>query len=70
MAVLRNSSEQSSSFASGILQGIADGTFLYVTFFEIFQRELAERDSRLFKVLSIIVGYSVVTGLLYYANVL
>jgi len=70
MAVLRGSSEQSSSFASGILQGIADGTFLYVTFFEIFQRELAERGSRLLKVLSMIVGYSVVTGLLYYSNVL
>ena len=70
MAVLRNSSEQSSSFSSGILQGIADGTFLYVTFFEIFQRELAERGNRLLKVLSMIVGYSVVSGLLYYANVL
>lgn len=70
MAVLQNTNEQSSSFASGILQGIANGTFLYVTFFEIFQRELAERGSRLLKVLSMIVGYSIVTGLLYYANVL
>ena len=70
MAVLRNSSEQSSSLASGILQGIANGTFLYVTFFEIFQRELAEHGSRLLKVLSMIVGYSIVTGLLYYANIL
>ena len=70
MTVLRNSTEQSSSLASCILQGIANGTFLHVTFFEIFQRELAERGSRLLKVLSMIVGYSVVTGLLYYANVL
>ena len=70
MAVLSNSSQQSSSFASGILQGIANGTFLYVTFFEIFQRELAERGSRLLKVLFMIVGYSVVTGVLYCDNVL
>ena len=70
MAVLSNSSQQSSSFASGILQGIANGTFLYVTFFEIFQRELAERGSRLLKVLSMIVGYSAVTALLYYDNIL
>ena len=68
MAVLRNSSEESSSLASGILQGIANGTFLYVTFFEIFQQELAERGSRLLKVLSMIVGYSVVTGLVYYSS--
>ena len=70
MTVLGGSTQQSSSLASGILQGIANGTFLYVTFFEIFQQELAERGSRLIKVLSMIVGYSVVTGLLYYANVL
>lgn len=70
MTVVLNSTQQSSSLASGILQGIANGTFLYVTFFEIFQQELAERGSCLLKVLSMIVGYSVVTGLLYYANVL
>ena len=69
MTVLHNSTEQSSSLVSGILQGIANGTFLYVTFFEIFQRELAERGSRLLKVLSMLVGYSVVAGLVYYANV-
>ena len=68
MSLLRNFTEQSSSLAPGILQGIANGTFLYVTFFEIFQQELAERGSRLIKVLSMIVGYSVVTGLVYYAN--
>ena len=68
MTVLRSSTQQSSSLASGILQGIANGTFLYVTFFEIFQQELAERGSRLLKVLSMIVGYSVVTGLVYYAS--
>lgn len=70
IAVLHNSSELSSSFSSGILQGIANGTFLFVTFFEIFQRELAEHGHRLLKVLSMVIGYSVVTGLLYYANVL
>jgi len=68
MAVLSNTNQQSSSLASSILQGIANGTFLYVTFFEIFQRELAERGGRLLKVLSMIVGYSAVTALLYYSN--
>ena len=68
MTVLRGSTQQSSSLASGILQGIANGTFLYVTFFEIFQQELADRGSRLLKVLPMIVGYSVVTGLVYYSS--
>ena len=70
IAVLSDSSELSSSLSSSILQGIANGTFLFVTFFEIFQRELAEQGSRLLKVLAMILGYSVVTGLLYYANIL
>lgn len=70
MAVLRNSTQLSSSMSSGVLQGIANGTFLFVTFFEIFQRELEAHGNRLLKVLFMIVGYSVVTVLLYYANIL
>ena len=68
--VLRSATVQSSSLASGILQGVACGTFLFVTFFEIFQKELSERGNRLGKVLSMLLGFSVVTGLLYYANIL
>lgn len=70
MAVLNNSTQLSSSLSSGILQGIANGTFLFVTFFEIFQRELDAQGNRLLKVLFTVMGYSVVTALLYYANVL
>jgi len=70
IAVLRNATQLSSSLSSGILQGIANGTFLFVTFFEIFQRELEANGNRLLKVLFMISGYSVVTVLLYYANVL
>lgn len=70
MAVIHNASQLSSSISSGILQGIANGTFLFVTFFEIFQRELEANGNRLLKVLFMITGYCVVTGLLYYANVL
>ena len=70
IAVLHNATQLSSSLSSGILQGIANGTFLFVTFFEIFQRELEANGNRLLKVLFMIVGYSVVTVLLYYANIL
>ena len=68
MAVLSNSAELSSSLSSGILLGIANGTFLFVTFFEIFHRELAEQGHHLLKVLSMVIGYSVVTGLLFYES--
>ena len=70
IAVLHNANQFSSSFSSGILQGIANGTFLFVTFFEIFQGELEANGNQLLKVLFMIVGYSVVTVLLYFANVL
>lgn len=70
LMVLQSSSLLSSSLASGILQGIACGTFLFVTFFEIFQKELSEMSRRLVKVLFMLLGFCVVTGLLYYANIL
>ena len=70
IAVVHNTTQLSSSFSSGILQGIANGTFLFVTFFEIFQSELEANGNRLLKVLFMIVGYSVVTALLYYDNLL
>ena len=69
IAVIHNATQLSSSFSSAILQGIANGTFLFVTLFEIFQSELGANGNRLLKVLFMIVGYSVVTALLYYADV-
>ncbi|KXJ27243.1 zinc transporter ZIP3 [Exaiptasia diaphana] len=70
IGVLDSSSLKSSNLASGILQGIANGTFIFVTFFEILQSELARKGNRLLKVFFMIIGYSVVTGLLYYANIM
>jgi zinc transporter 1/2/3 len=70
IGVLDSSSQFGSNLASGILQGIANGTFLFVTFFEILQSELSRKGNRLLKVLFMIIGYSIVTGLLYYANYL
>lgn len=70
IGVLDSASLKSSNLASGILQGIANGTFIFVTFFEILQNELARKGNGLLKVLFMIIGYSIVTGLLYYANIL
>lgn len=68
IAVLRSLSQLSSSLISGILQGIANGTFLFITFFEIFQQELDGNGNRLLKVLSMLIGFSVVTMILYYSH--
>ena len=52
--------------ANGTLQGIAGGTFLYITFFEVLPHEFeAKTKYRLPKVFCVIAGYSVICMLLF-----
>ncbi|XP_047443945.1 zinc transporter ZIP3-like [Mugil cephalus] len=53
------------SVASVVLQGLAAGTFLFVTFFEILSRELDDKQDRLLKVLFLILGYAVLAALVF-----
>ncbi|XP_063002944.1 zinc transporter ZIP3 [Elgaria multicarinata webbii] len=55
-----------SSVASVLLQGVAGGTFLFVTFFEILGKELEEKSDRLLKVLFLVLGYTVLAGLVFF----
>ncbi|KAL4227622.1 hypothetical protein ACF0H5_013063 [Mactra antiquata] len=57
--------DSSSSLAQGILTGIACGTFLYVTFFEVLPAEFNSPDHRLINVLCLLLGFSTVTGVLF-----
>ncbi|XP_059950702.1 zinc transporter ZIP3 isoform X2 [Mesoplodon densirostris] len=54
-----------SSVASVVLQGLAGGTFLFVTFFEILAKELEEKGDRLLKVLFLVLGYAVLAGMVF-----
>ncbi|XP_040317834.1 zinc transporter ZIP3 isoform X1 [Herpailurus yagouaroundi] len=54
-----------SSVASVLLQGLAGGTFLFVTFFEILAKELEENSDRLLKVLFLVLGYAVLAGMVF-----
>jgi zinc transporter 1/2/3 len=47
----------SSSLTEGIFQGLACGTFLYITLFEIVQHELRNSDLRLVKILFLFFGF-------------
>jgi len=49
---------------NGVLQGIAGGTFLYITFFEVLPSELNVPKNRLLKVLFVILGFAVFSALL------
>lgn len=53
--------EHAQVIAAGVLQSLATGTFFYVTFFEILQKELTHGHN-LYNVLSTVVGFSVVVG--------
>ncbi|KAL4232209.1 hypothetical protein ACF0H5_009784 [Mactra antiquata] len=48
---------------SAILQGIATGTFLFVTFFEILQHELGVDDHDIVKVIISVFGFILVAGI-------
>ena len=45
--------------ANGVLQSIATGTFIYVTFFEILQEEIGGHDTSILKITSVLVGFIV-----------
>ncbi|XP_078100812.1 zinc transporter ZIP3-like [Sander vitreus] len=53
------------SVVSVVLQGLAAGTFLFVTFFEILSRELDDKRDRLLKVLFLILGYAALAALVF-----
>ncbi|NXF14310.1 S39A1 protein, partial [Smithornis capensis] len=48
-----------------VLQGLAAGTFLYVTFLEILPQELALPRNRILKVILVLVGFALVSAILF-----
>ncbi|GLH05658.1 Uncharacterized protein GBIM_11230 [Gryllus bimaculatus] len=54
-----------SSVVNGVLQGLACGTFVYITFFEVLPHELNKGKDRLLKLLALLIGFSVVCGVLF-----
>ena len=59
---------QASNLAQGLLQGIACGTFLYVTFFEVLPHEFNSSDKRLIKIVCLLLGFSTVTAIVFFNN--
>jgi len=54
---------------NGVLQGIAGGTFLYITFFDVLPPPLSSPGSRVLKVLFVILGYASICTLMLLAHV-
>lgn len=49
----------------GVLEGLAAGTFLYITFLEILPQELGVPQQRVPKVILLLAGFALVTGILF-----
>ncbi|NXX44651.1 S39A3 protein, partial [Tricholaema leucomelas] len=62
---IESSQNTASSIVSLLLQGMAGGTFLFITFFEILVKELEEKNHRLLKVLFLLLGYTALAGLVF-----
>jgi len=65
IAITDLSNSAGTSLVSGLLQGIACGTFLFVTFFEVLPHEMNGKGARLPKVLATILGFAAVCGALF-----
>ncbi|CAJ0596301.1 unnamed protein product [Cylicocyclus nassatus] len=62
MSLLSGGDRTTAAIVSTILQGIACGTFLYITTFEILPHELEKRGSRLVKLLCLFIGVFIVVA--------
>ncbi|XP_045601578.1 zinc transporter ZIP1 [Procambarus clarkii] len=65
MGIMEMQASFTTAAISGTLQGIACGTFLYVTFFEVLPHEMNNGENRLMKLMFIIFGFSAVCGVQY-----
>ena len=57
-----------SNLVDGILQGVASGTFLYMTFFEVLPPEFNSSRDRMLKLLMLLFGFGTVTGILFLSD--
>ncbi|NXX98902.1 S39A3 protein, partial [Centropus bengalensis] len=63
---IESTQNAASNVTSLLLQGIAGGTFLFITFFEILAKELEDKNNRLLKVLFLVLGYAALAGLVFF----
>ncbi|XP_029535401.1 zinc transporter ZIP1 [Oncorhynchus nerka] len=65
IALTETKSSPQHQLARSTLEGLASGTFMYITFMEILPHELSSPQNRIPKVAMILTGFAVVTGMLF-----
>ncbi|KAG8537747.1 hypothetical protein GDO81_023990 [Engystomops pustulosus] len=63
--VLTENADPMQQLIRSVLEGMATGTFLYITFLEILPHELSASEQRIAKVIAILCGFSVITAILF-----
>ncbi|KAL8606900.1 hypothetical protein ACOMHN_048696 [Nucella lapillus] len=66
--IMRFGASTTSNLADGILTGIASGTFLYMTFFEVLPAEFNNSHDRMLKLLMLLFGFGTVTAILFLSD--
>ncbi|KAH0505683.1 Zinc transporter ZIP1 [Microtus ochrogaster] len=64
-AALSESAGQLHQLAQSVLEVMAAGTFLYITFLKILPQELPTSEKRILKVILLLAGFALLTGLLF-----
>ncbi|KAM6435645.1 zinc transporter ZIP1 [Liasis olivaceus] len=54
-----------SRLSRSVLEGLATGTFIYITFLEILPHELGSSEQRILKVIILLAGFALVTSILF-----
>lgn len=54
-----------SHLARSVLEGLATGTFVYITFMEILPHELASSDHRIGRLIILLLGFALISGILF-----
>ncbi|KAG8146844.1 hypothetical protein E2320_013936 [Naja naja] len=54
-----------SRLSRSVLEGLATGTFIYITFLEILPHELGSSEQRILKVIVLLLGFALVTSVLF-----
>lgn len=65
MGITETKASTQHQLARSTLEGLATGTFIYITFMEILPHELRSGRNRIPKVAMLLVGFAVVTGVLF-----
>lgn len=65
LGLVMKETHYSTEIVNGALQGIATGTFLFITFFEVLAREFESHSDQVLKTIAFLLGYGSILGVMF-----